>query len=135
MLKYKDAQVRKLSEFKIKNQGLDEWEGRYLPSESYPESAPTQILNFKKGEAIMRSGDLPTSGYYITKGSFHLMSDGNQIHTLSVDSVLGEMGALFNRPMSVDVVAAEESTVLEVQNLANKLQMTRQVQERAFQEP
>jgi CRP-like cAMP-binding protein len=61
------------------------------------------------GEAIYRSGDLPTGLFFIEKGAVRLLGESDQDYTeLTVGEAFGEMAVLANKPHSDTAQAAGE---------------------------
>jgi len=80
----------------------------------------------EKGEVLFREGDRSRAVYFIARGSFTVVRRGKQVATLGPESVVGEMGALFDRPRVATVIAAEDSEVMEFKDFGEKLGSTQQ---------
>jgi len=80
----------------------------------------------KGGDVLFHEGEQSRAVYFVTSGSFAVRKGGQRIATLGSQSVLGEMGALFERPRHATVVALEDSEVFEFKDFGEKLGSTQQ---------
>jgi len=80
----------------------------------------------KAGEVLFYEGELSRAVYFVTSGSFYVKRQGRTVATLGTQSVVGEMGALFERPRHDTVVAAQDSEVFEFKDFGEKLGSTQQ---------
>eukprot|EP00929_Paragymnodinium_shiwhaense_P068461 TRINITY_DN34436_c0_g1_i1.p1 TRINITY_DN34436_c0_g1~~TRINITY_DN34436_c0_g1_i1.p1 ORF type:complete len:712 (-),score=138.02 TRINITY_DN34436_c0_g1_i1:480-2615(-) len=79
-----------------------------------------------QGEVLFKEGEHSRAVYYITNGSFDVIKDGRKVGSLASESVVGEMGALFDRPRVATVVAATDAEVFEFKDFGEKLGSTQQ---------
>merc|ERR1719426_776145 len=89
-----------------------------------PHRARARIL--KEGEVLFSEGDYSRAVYFVSSGSFDVIKNGTVVGKCEVDSVVGEMGALFGRPRHATVVAAEDSEVFVFKDFGEKLGSTQQ---------
>jgi len=89
-----------------------------------PHRARARIL--KEGEVLFSEGDYSRAVYFVSSGSFEVIKNNTVVGKCEVDSVVGEMGALFGRPRHATVVAAEDSEVFEFKDFGEKLGSTQQ---------
>jgi CRP-like cAMP-binding protein len=79
---------------------------------------------FAPGEAIVRKGQKGASMYVVHRGSVKIQLRENNapktVATLSEGEFFGEMGLFTGEPRRADVVAAEETEVLEITHEAVK---------------
>jgi len=131
---HRDAQVEPLSDFKersVKSFFLDASPST-LSGQPCACAVPAQCCHrafarsINAGEVLFHEGDRSRAVYFITAGSFNVMRKGSLIGTLGSDSVVGEMGALFDRPRGATVVAAENAEVFEFKDFGEKLGSTQQ---------
>eukprot|EP00928_Gymnodinium_smaydae_P053730 TRINITY_DN37656_c0_g1_i1.p1 TRINITY_DN37656_c0_g1~~TRINITY_DN37656_c0_g1_i1.p1 ORF type:complete len:666 (+),score=95.08 TRINITY_DN37656_c0_g1_i1:61-1998(+) len=80
----------------------------------------------KKGEVLFSQGDTSRAVYFVSNGSFDVIKNGVIVNKIESDTVLGEMGALFNRPRKATVIAAEDTEVFEFKDFGKKLGSTQQ---------
>ena len=75
----------------------------------------------KKGEVLLKEGELNGTIYYIKKGAFNLTNQDKVVATLGPRSplgrVMGEISVLFNKRMGATAVAAEDSQVFEYKDV------------------
>lgn len=134
MQKHANAQVKPLSELterSVKSLFFDEspsaLEGRDCASAvSSSSSRRASTRTIKAGEVLFHEGDLSRAVYFISNGSFNVVRNGAIAATLEQDTVLGEMGALFDRPHRATVIAAEDSEVFEFEDFGEKIGNTQQ---------
>jgi small-conductance mechanosensitive channel/CRP-like cAMP-binding protein len=79
---------------------------------------------FAPGETIIRAGDSGTSMFVVHRGGVHVRVDSNgtplTIKSLGEGEFFGEMGLFTGEPRTANVVAAEETEVLEIGHEAMK---------------
>jgi CRP-like cAMP-binding protein len=80
----------------------------------------------KEGEVLFSEGDYSRAVYFVSNGSFNIIKNGNVVGSCENSSVIGEMGALFNRPRYATVIAAEDSEIYEFKDFGEKLGSTQQ---------
>jgi len=96
-------------------------------------AVPTQCCHrprarsFRKGEVLFQECDRSRAVYFVTKGSFNFVRNGVVMGTFKEESIIGEMGALFDRPRGATVVATDDDAeVLEFKDFGRKLGSTQQ---------
>jgi len=132
--KHADAQVEPLSDFterSVKSLFLEESPSKMKGSTCAcavaahcPHRAMARTL--QEGEVLFHEGEMSRAVYYITKGSFEVKRQGATVAVLTSQSVVGEMGALFDRPRPATVVASENSEVFEFKDFGEKIGSTQQ---------
>jgi serine/threonine protein kinase len=80
----------------------------------------------EKGEILFSEGDCSRAVYFVSNGSFNVSRNGTIVSKVQSDSVLGEVGALFNRPRNATVVAAEDAEIFELEDFGETLGSTQQ---------
>lgn len=132
--KYRGAKVEPLSEFtekSVKAFFTEESPGRIKGNScacAVAARCPHRAVarSVAKGEVLFYEGSTDRAVYFVTQGCFKVKKQGATIATVGPQSVVGEMGALFERPRHATVVAAEDSEVFEFKDFGEKLGSTQQ---------
>mmetsp|Transcript_86252 Transcript_86252/g.142826 ORF Transcript_86252/g.142826 Transcript_86252/m.142826 type:complete len:633 (+) Transcript_86252:15-1913(+) len=131
---HRDAQVTPLSELTSKSlrtffteESPSVLEGRGCAC-AVVSNCPHRPLarTVKQGEVLFSEGDRSRAVYFISTGSFNVFQNGACIARLESDSIVGELGALFNQPRRATVIAAEDSKIFEFKDFGQKLGSTQQ---------
>jgi len=80
----------------------------------------------QQGEVLFSEGDYSRAVYFVSNGSFDVIKNGTCVAKLEQNSVVGEMGALFNRPRNATVIASEDAEIFEFRDFGEKLGSTQQ---------
>lgn len=83
-----------------------------LPPALFTNLEPVTVL---EGEYVFREGDPSTYLYYIVKGSFDVVMDGNLVTTISPDDIfLGEMAFLLGKNHSAAIRARTDGALIRI---------------------
>lgn len=118
----------------IELEKLDLWAACVLPYDLMHKLPPyervpnpdTSLKCHRQELTKLTAGEMSRAVYYITKGSFEVKRQGATVAVLTSQSVVGEMGALFDRPRPATVVASENSEVFEFKDFGEKIGSTQQ---------
>ena len=73
-----------------------------------------KVVNFKKGEAIIKQGSKSAEVYSMMNGRAVVTMDGVEVGTVSEDDIFGFIAALTASPRTATVTAQEDCVLLEV---------------------
>jgi len=148
ILKYSSHEVEQLSEFTERH--IQAFFTKDSPAKIAGHSCACAVAahcphravakTVRGGEVLFHEGEQSRAVYFVTSGAFAVKKAGQRIATLGPQAVLGEMGALFERPRHATVVALEDSEVFEFKDFGEKLGSTQQryalkvLQERALKD-
>lgn len=79
----------------------------------------TEHMRFKRGETVIRAGELDRALYFVTDGRLDIMlpqPSGAErlVRTISAPAVIGEMGFLENRPRSMTIKGMTDGELLRL---------------------
>ncbi|MCP4020509.1 MAG: cyclic nucleotide-binding domain-containing protein [Desulfobacteraceae bacterium] len=74
-----------------------------------------KLCYYKKNETVINEGDFDSWSYWVVKGTFDVIQDGNPIITFSKPGeIFGEMSVFEGIPRTASVVAAKEGICLGI---------------------
>ncbi len=77
-------------------------------------AATARFVDYQSGEAICRQGEVGRDLYILVSGSVLIQQGSRVLAKLGVGDVVGELAVLDDQPRSADVVAVEETRLLEI---------------------
>ena len=87
---------------------------RLTPAEQRELAAETLVADAPTGTVIVRRGEASDAGYFVIEGRAVAGWDDRPLETLNAGDFFGEIAALTGVPRTADVVAEEDTRVLQV---------------------
>jgi len=73
-----------------------------------------QMRSFKRGQVIIRKGDLSSEFYIMQEGTAFAILNGQRVKEYGASSYFGELALMYRQPRAADVVSGSEHTTLAV---------------------
>ena len=90
-----------------------------LEKKSEPQTASGTLLSLKRGDYLMKEGEMSTEIYFLKEGSLKVVKQSSSgaeilVTTLKAGEMLGELGVLLRKKRSASVFASEDSIVITI---------------------